>query len=104
MCSSDPNPKFDLIRNLIKPSSRFDLHIVLISLLQAVRRGQEESDLERIQDLFPNDCLYLYDKDVVTMVSPVLSPFGTVPLETGLNILIVGDILDVKARVIFIHY
>ncbi|KAI5712694.1 hypothetical protein M8J75_010502 [Diaphorina citri] len=34
---------------------------------QAVRRGQEESDLERIQDLFPNDCLYLYDKDVVTM-------------------------------------
>ncbi|PSN53413.1 hypothetical protein C0J52_21377 [Blattella germanica] len=36
-------------------------------LLQAVKRGQEESDLERIQDLFPNDCLRLYDKDVVTM-------------------------------------
>ncbi|XP_054265488.1 rho GTPase-activating protein 20-like isoform X2 [Macrosteles quadrilineatus] len=34
---------------------------------QAVKRGQEESDLERIQDLFPNDCLRLYDKDVVTM-------------------------------------
>uniref|UniRef100_A0A1B6DL33 Rho-GAP domain-containing protein n=1 Tax=Clastoptera arizonana TaxID=38151 RepID=A0A1B6DL33_9HEMI len=34
---------------------------------QAVRRGQEESDLERIQDLFPNDCLRLYDKDVLTM-------------------------------------
>jgi hypothetical protein len=38
-------------------------------LLQAVKRGQEESDLERIQDLFPNDCLRLYDKDVITMVS-----------------------------------
>jgi hypothetical protein len=38
-------------------------------LLQAVKRGQEESDLERIQDLFPNDCLGLYDKDVITMVS-----------------------------------
>uniref|UniRef100_A0A1B6K974 Rho-GAP domain-containing protein n=1 Tax=Graphocephala atropunctata TaxID=36148 RepID=A0A1B6K974_9HEMI len=34
---------------------------------QAVKRGQEESDLERIQDLFPNDCLRLYDKDVITM-------------------------------------
>jgi hypothetical protein len=34
-----------------------------------VKRGQEESDLERIQDLFPNDCLRLYDKDVITMVS-----------------------------------
>ncbi|XP_069705214.1 uncharacterized protein [Periplaneta americana] len=34
---------------------------------QAVKRGQEESDLERIQDLFPNDCLRLYDRDVVTM-------------------------------------
>jgi hypothetical protein len=33
-----------------------------------VKRGQEESDLERIQDLFPNDCLRLYDKDVITMV------------------------------------
>lgn len=38
-------------------------------MLQAVKRGQEESDLERIQDLFPNDCLRLYDKDVITMVS-----------------------------------
>jgi hypothetical protein len=38
-------------------------------LLQAVKRGQEESDLERIQDLFPNDCLRLYDRDVITMVS-----------------------------------
>jgi len=34
-----------------------------------VKRGQEESDLERIQDLFHNDCLRLYDKDVITMVS-----------------------------------
>ncbi|XP_066994517.2 uncharacterized protein [Anabrus simplex] len=34
---------------------------------QAVKRGQEDSDLERIQDLFPNDCLRLYDKDVLTM-------------------------------------
>ena len=34
-----------------------------------MKRGQEESDLERIQDLFPNDCLRLYDKDVITMVS-----------------------------------
>ncbi|XP_024080910.1 rho GTPase-activating protein 20-like isoform X3 [Cimex lectularius] len=34
---------------------------------QAVKRAQEESDLERIQDLFPNDCLRLYDKDVLTM-------------------------------------
>jgi hypothetical protein len=34
-----------------------------------VKRGQEESDLERIQDLFPNDYLRLYDKDVITMVS-----------------------------------
>jgi hypothetical protein len=37
--------------------------------LQAVKRGQEESDLERIQDVFPNDCLRLYDRDVITMVS-----------------------------------
>jgi hypothetical protein len=37
-----------------------------------VKRGQEESDLERIQDLFPNDCLRLYDKDVITMVSLLL--------------------------------
>ncbi|KAK9505020.1 hypothetical protein O3M35_009171 [Rhynocoris fuscipes] len=36
---------------------------------QAVKRAQEESDLERIQDLFPNDCLRLYDRDVLTMVS-----------------------------------
>ncbi|KAJ4439142.1 hypothetical protein ANN_15099 [Periplaneta americana] len=35
--------------------------------INAVKRGQEESDLERIQDLFPNDCLRLYDRDVVTM-------------------------------------
>ena len=34
-----------------------------------MKRGQEESDLERIQDLFPNDFLRLYDKDVITMVS-----------------------------------
>ncbi|XP_073993009.1 rho GTPase-activating protein 20-like isoform X3 [Rhodnius prolixus] len=34
---------------------------------QAVKRAQEESDLERIQDLFPNDCLRLYDRDVLTM-------------------------------------
>ncbi|RZF48325.1 hypothetical protein LSTR_LSTR010288 [Laodelphax striatellus] len=34
---------------------------------QAVKRGQEESDLERIQDIFPNDDLHLYDKDVLTM-------------------------------------
>nr|CAD7571706.1 unnamed protein product [Timema californicum] len=33
----------------------------------AVKRGQEESDLERIQDLFPNDCLRLYDRDAHTM-------------------------------------
>lgn len=38
-------------------------------LLQAAKRGQRESDLERIQDLFPNDCLRLYDADALTMVS-----------------------------------
>ncbi|XP_075223059.1 uncharacterized protein LOC142325326 isoform X2 [Lycorma delicatula] len=39
---------------------------------QAVKRGQEESDLERIQDLFPNDALHLYDKDVLTMMKGLM--------------------------------
>ncbi|XP_065213661.1 rho GTPase-activating protein 20-like isoform X3 [Planococcus citri] len=34
---------------------------------QATKRGQRESDLERIQDLFPNDCLRLYDTEALTM-------------------------------------
>ncbi|KAK6627870.1 hypothetical protein RUM44_010350 [Polyplax serrata] len=32
-----------------------------------VKKGQEQSDLERIQDLFPGDALRLYDKDALTM-------------------------------------
>ena len=44
----------------------FDL-IFFFSCLQGVKKGQEESDLERIQDLFPGDALRLYDKDVLTM-------------------------------------
>jgi hypothetical protein len=39
--------------------------------LQAVKRTEEESDLERIQDLFPNDTLCLYEKDAITMVSKI---------------------------------
>ena len=35
--------------------------------LQGVKKTHEESDLERIQDLFPGDALRLYDKDVLTM-------------------------------------
>lgn len=34
---------------------------------QGVKKGQEQSDLERIQDLFPGDALRLYDKDALTM-------------------------------------
>lgn len=32
-----------------------------------MKKTHEESDLERIQDLFPGDALRLYDKDVLTM-------------------------------------
>lgn len=39
-------------------------------VLQVAKRGQQrESDLERIQDLFPNDWLRLYEADALTMVS-----------------------------------
>ncbi|XP_063243066.1 uncharacterized protein LOC134542613 isoform X2 [Bacillus rossius redtenbacheri] len=44
-----------------------DLSRAKAKVKQALKRGQEESDLERIQDLFPNDFLRLYDKDVYTM-------------------------------------
>lgn len=39
----------------------------LYFVVQVVKKGQEESDLERIQDLFPGDALGLYDKDALTM-------------------------------------
>ncbi|CAH1405678.1 unnamed protein product, partial [Nezara viridula] len=44
-----------------------DIEAALIRAKQAVKRAKEESDLERIQDLFPNDSLKLYEKDVLTM-------------------------------------
>ncbi|XP_047106715.1 uncharacterized protein LOC124775916 isoform X2 [Schistocerca piceifrons] len=44
---------------------------------QALKRGQEESDLERIQDLFPNDCLRLYDKDALTMMKGLIRKRST---------------------------
>jgi len=40
-----------------------------IFFLQTVKRVHEQSDLERIQDVFPNDFLRLYDKEALTMVS-----------------------------------
>lgn len=48
----------------------FSTSLLLFALtlpFQGVKRGQEESDLERIQDLFPGDALRLYDKDALTM-------------------------------------
>jgi len=42
---------------------------IYIYILQTVKRVHEQSDLERIQDVFPNDFLRLYDKEALTMVS-----------------------------------
>ena len=56
--------------------------VVSISVLQVTNKkgGQRESDLERIQDLFPDDCLRLHDADALTMVSTgrylLLPPFS----------------------------
>lgn len=40
---------------------------MLVIHFQGVKKNPEESDLERIQDLFPGDALRLYDKDALTM-------------------------------------
>lgn len=49
------------------------LEIIIIIIIntfffQSIKRVQEQSDLERIQDVFPNDFLRLYDKEAHTMV------------------------------------
>lgn len=43
---------------------------LLSPLFQLVRRGEEEeSEVERIQELFPHDDLRLHERDPVTQVS-----------------------------------
>ncbi|KAK7575590.1 hypothetical protein V9T40_011876 [Parthenolecanium corni] len=54
-----------LLENYEEYSKR--VPIMTETYAQAAKRGQRESDLERIQDLFPNDCLRLYDADALTM-------------------------------------
>ncbi|KAL5241046.1 hypothetical protein ACI65C_008456 [Semiaphis heraclei] len=44
-----------------------DLCMANSAVKQTVKRTHEQSDLERIQDVFPNDFLRLYDKEALTM-------------------------------------
>ncbi|KAE9536609.1 hypothetical protein AGLY_007011 [Aphis glycines] len=44
-----------------------DLCMANSAVKQTVKRIHEQSDLERIQDVFPNDFLRLYDKEALTM-------------------------------------
>ncbi|XP_025413731.1 rho GTPase-activating protein 20-like isoform X3 [Sipha flava] len=44
-----------------------DLCMVTSAVKQTIKRVHEQSDLERIQDVFPNDFLRLYDKEALTM-------------------------------------
>lgn len=47
---------------------------LLSPLFQLVRRGEEEeSEVERIQELFPHDDLRLHERDPVTQVSRLSS-------------------------------
>ncbi|KAG8238219.1 hypothetical protein J437_LFUL017894 [Ladona fulva] len=47
--------------------------------LAVLAKEEEETDLERIQDIFPNDALCLHEKDAHTML---VSSFQCVPLGT----------------------
>ncbi|XP_050530835.1 rho GTPase-activating protein 20-like isoform X2 [Daktulosphaira vitifoliae] len=44
-----------------------DLCMASSAVKQTIKRIHEQSDLERIQDVFPNDFLRLYDKEALTM-------------------------------------
>ncbi|XP_050442931.1 rho GTPase-activating protein 20-like isoform X2 [Adelges cooleyi] len=44
-----------------------DLCMANSTVKQTIKRVHEQSDLERIQDVFPNDFLRLYDKEALTM-------------------------------------
>lgn len=55
----------------------FIIYIYIFNL-QTVKRIHEQSDLERIQDVFPNDFLRLYDKEALTMVSLTIYAIPTI--------------------------